>query len=114
MDAEDRVMRLAMKICAAVEVEYTEKNSPQHVFKKGNDTVRVYDNPKMVMRFTAVLSGKEWDSGPVKTILMFTENGRTKFGTGREWQEVYGKPVAWASMPALLRKSVTEVISGKY
>jgi len=112
--SEDRIMRLAAKICSSVEVEYTEKNSPKHVFKKGSDTVKVFDNPKMVMRFTAVLSGKEWDDGPVKTIISFTENGRTKFGTGREWQESYGQPVAWNSLPAPLKKIVTEAVSGKY
>jgi len=114
MYTNDSISKIASKIfSAAVEVKYTTKGNPAHVFKKGRDTVSVYDSPKAVKRFNVVLSGKDWDDGANKTILRLNENGSSSFSTGREDASL-GQPVVWASLPANLKKVIMDQVGGKW
>lgn len=108
------VERIASKLIAAIEVKYLEKpNMPGHAFKAGKDIIKVYDNPAAVKRFTAVISGKEWGTGSVKTFVKFSDNGNSTLATGVE-DEKLGKPVLFKSIPLNLRKMINEKLGGKY
>lgn len=97
-------------------IEYTTAKSPEHSFKYKNDTIRVYDKPEQVKRFTAVLSGKEWDvnGSSDKTLVRFDMKGKTAFATGKEDQQKLGKPVAFKSLPQQVQKAVLNQVSGKW
>jgi len=113
MDIHKEISKIARLLNASVDVRYTTANSGGHAFKKGRDTVKVYDDPQKIKRFTAVLSGKDWDSGSLKTLLLFDERGQMKFQTGRE-DNTLGKPVEWNSLPSSLRNQITVKLSGKW
>lgn len=116
MDYKAEIQRIAKLIQAEDnQIEYTEKNSKDHNFKYKADTIRVYDNPNQVKRFTAVLTGREWDEpgSTDKSFIRFDMNGKTVFSTGKEDQKL-GKPVAWKSIPAMVQKKVLNQLSGKW
>jgi len=116
MDYKTELMKIA-KLIKAEEtgIEYTEKNSKDHNFKYKADTIRVYDNPNQLKRFTAVITGREWDEpgSTDKSLIRFDMNGKTVFATGKEDQKL-GKPVAWKSIPAAVQKKVLNQLSGKW
>lgn len=112
---EKIIERIAKKILAEVKVDYTEKNSAQHVFKKGSDTIRLYHNPTLNKPFTAVISGKDWDEpgSTNKTLITFNDKGATSIRSGKEDASL-GKPAVFANLPANLKQAVFKLLSGKY
>lgn len=115
MYTQESIQRIASKIAAEpIVVEYTEKNKPNHIFTKGKDKIKVYDNPSLVKRFTAVLLGKEWEDGDVKTLIRFNDLGNSSFATGKEDPIKLGKPVVWKSLPVKLQKILIDNLGGKY
>lgn len=112
MITKETIDRIASKIITAT-VKYTTKGSSQHVFRKGKDSISVYDNPNAVKRFSVVLSGKDWDDGSYKTIIRMSDNGRFILSTGREDPSL-GKPVEWSSFPNNLKETVFDQMKGGY
>jgi len=113
MYTKETINKIASRIFTAADVKYTTKGSGSHVFKKGKDSVAVYDNPKAVKRFNVVLSGKDWQDGNFKTIIRMNENGSFILSTGKE-DSTLGEPVAWDSFPQNLKKVVADQMKGGY
>jgi len=112
---EQMIERIAKKIISEVKVDYTDKNSSSHNFKKGKDTIRLYYNPSFNKPFTAVISGKDWDEpgSSSKALISFNEKGITSLHTGREDQSL-GKPIVFNTIPNNLKQAVFNVLAGKW
>ena len=114
MYTKDQISKIASRLFVAdVKVKYTTKGKNDHSFKKGRDSIAVYDNPKSVKRFNVVFSGKDWEDGNIKTILKMNENGSFMFTTGREDNSL-GTPVVWNSFPKNLQKIALDQMKGGY
>jgi hypothetical protein len=111
---DKKIEDIAVRIAAdPIEVQYTENGKPNHVFKKGTDIIRVFDNPNAVKRFTAVVFGKGWEDGDVHTVIRFNDGRAFNFGTDKISPKL-GKPVVWTSLPEELRKKILTQLSGKW
>lgn len=114
MDIQKEIRLVAKVLLADEEVKYTSAKSGDHTFNFKGDTIRVYDKPEQVKRFTAVLSGKDWDEkgSTSKSLIRFDMAGKTVFATGQENASL-GKPVVWNSLPSSLQKKIKDAVSGK-
>lgn len=113
MYTKEIINKIASRIITAAEIKYTTKGSGAHVFKKGKESIAVYDNPKAVKRFNVVLSGKDWEDGSYKTVIRMSENGNFIISTAREDASL-GQPVMWSSFPQNLKKTVLDQMKGGY
>lgn len=113
MYTKEVINKIASRIITADNVRYTTPRSSEHLFRKGKDTISVYENPKAVKRFNVVLSGSDWEDGSYKTIIRMNENGSFIISTAKEDSSL-GQPVVWSSFPYNLKKIVFDQMKGGY